>query len=370
MNLHRTLSLIIGLALAAATQAQLPRIVVQGAGAPQVFTDLTAAIAAAQPNDVLYCSAGTFSYTGGMQIDKPLHFIGAGIHPDSTAATGTTSFYRGGGGTDPLYILQSASGSTFTGIYFDNNYGGNSNWRMIAYGTDATNDQAGNILFQRCRFRSSRIDLAYDISNSSPAMTGLTTTLDECIISAAIQVGNRGIVATRCIFDQAGTMTYNNAGFTTVDHCVFISTRVGDCYTAQISNTIFTGNNGGNFSFFCGECGGATVTNILNGFEYWAYGGNNTMTLVNSQQITNATPLFVSESNFQYEFSDDLHLAAGSPAIGFANDGTDAGIYGSSSPYKPGAVPYNPHFLQSTIAPATNSNGALPVNIKVAAQTH
>ncbi|HRN36481.1 MAG TPA: hypothetical protein PLL18_06180 [Flavobacteriales bacterium] len=366
---HAILLLAGGLAASTST-AQLPRIVVQGAGAPQVFTDLAAAIAAAQPNDVLYCSAGTFSYTGGLQIDKSLHFIGAGIHPDSTAATGTTSFYRSGGGNDPLYILQSASGSTFTGIYFDNNGGGNTNWRMIAYGTDATNDQAGNILFQRCRFRSSRINLAFEPSNSSPAMAGLTTTFDECVISAVIYGGNRGVVATRCILDQAGTITANNAGFTTVDHCVFLGPSLGDCYTAQISNTIFTGYPPGNWDFFCGDCGGATVTNVLNGFAHWAYGGNNTMTLVNSQQLTDASTLFVSESNYQYEFSDDLHPAANSPAIGFANDGTDAGIYGSSSLYKPGAVSYNPHFLQSTIAPATNSNGALPVNIKVAAQTH
>lgn len=371
MKLDRTLSLIAGLALAAATYAQLPRIVVQGSGVPQVFTELTAAIAAAQPNDVLYCSAGSFTYTGGLEIDKPLHFIGAGIHPDSTAATGTTTFYRGGN-VEPLRLLQSASGSTFTGIYFDNNGDGNSNFVMIEYGSEAANDQVGNILFQRCRFRTSTFNLAYDhgATNPGPAMPGLVTTFDECIISAALYVGNRGVVATRCIFDQAGTISFNNAGLTTVDHCVFLGSRLGDCYTAQVSNSIFTGNNHGNFSFFCGNCGGATVTNVLNGFDYWAYTGNSTMTLVNSQQITDPSTLFVSESNNQYEFPDNLHLAPGSPALGYANDGTDAGIYGSSSPYKPGGVPYNPHFLQSTIAPATNSNGALPVNIKVAAQTH
>jgi len=33
-------------------------------------------------------------------------------------------------------------------------------------------------------------------------------------------------------------------------------------------------------------------------------------------------------------------------------------------------VPFNPHFRQANIAPATNSSGALPVNLKVAAQQH
>ena len=63
-----------------------------------------------------------------------------------------------------------------------------------------------------------------------------------------------------------------------------------------------------------------------------------------------------------------MHLAPGSGGIGAADDGTDIGIYGSSSPYKPGNVPYNPHFRTATVAPATNPNGDLPVNIHVAAQ--
>jgi hypothetical protein len=33
-------------------------------------------------------------------------------------------------------------------------------------------------------------------------------------------------------------------------------------------------------------------------------------------------------------------------------------------------VPFNPHFLSATIAPATSANGDLPVNIGVAAQTN
>jgi hypothetical protein len=53
-----------------------------------------------------------------------------------------------------------------------------------------------------------------------------------------------------------------------------------------------------------------------------------------------------------------------------ATDGTDVGIYGTASPYKPGGVPYNPHFRSATIAPATDPDGDLPVNIRVAAQTH
>ncbi len=71
-----------------------------------------------------------------------------------------------------------------------------------------------------------------------------------------------------------------------------------------------------------------------------------------------------------HQFTDDLHLQTGCVGVGHGTGGTDVGIYGSSSPYKPGAMPFNPHFRQADIAPSTNNNGALPVNIRVAAQSH
>lgn len=52
------------------------------------------------------------------------------------------------------------------------------------------------------------------------------------------------------------------------------------------------------------------------------------------------------------------------------NDGTDIGVFGTHAPMKPGHSPYNPHYQQAQIAPSTDWNGALPVNIRTAAQTH
>ena len=56
--------------------------------------------------------------------------------------------------------------------------------------------------------------------------------------------------------------------------------------------------------------------------------------------------------------------------MGAANDGREIGTYSSGSPYKEGASPYNPHYQQADIAPSTDWNGALPVEIRTAAQTH
>jgi hypothetical protein len=43
-------------------------------------------------------------------------------------------------------------------------------------------------------------------------------------------------------------------------------------------------------------------------------------------------------------------------------------MYGGSFPYKAGAVPINPHIVTKIIAPQTDVNGDLNINITVGAQ--
>jgi len=74
-----------------------------------VFTTMNEALAAAQPNDKLYFSSGTFLEATGITIDKPLHFIGAGIHPDSANVTGVTTWSAGG--SKAITITTAASSS-------------------------------------------------------------------------------------------------------------------------------------------------------------------------------------------------------------------------------------------------------------------
>ena len=361
----RSLPLLFAVGLLAGTaSAQLPRIVVQGSGAPQVFTDLESAIAGAQANEVLYCSGGTFSIAPGLVLDKPLNFIGAGIHPDSTQATGTTSFVMQGSATS-LSITDAASGSTFTGIYFANDlisYG-----PLITYGTSTADDQVTNILFQRCRFSKGEIDLAQYDPNASD-MPGLVTTFDECHLSCRVEGRKRGAVFTRCIVDTHDIGVYAITSFTsgglTMENCVLLNALLGNCAFSTIRNSISTATN-----YLCYDCTGATISNVVSAsVTNWFYSG--TASITNSVLGQDASTFFVSETDDLYQFTDDLHMAPGSPGMNYGNDGNDVGIYGSSSPYKTGAIPFNPHYNQAVVAPATNSNGELPVNLRVAAQQH
>ncbi len=344
--------------LAGTALAQLPRIVVEGAGTPQVFTQFADAVAAAQPNDKIYISGGTFTYPASLQIDKPLHVIGAGIHPDSTQVTGVTTLQQTGGNTaQPMRIMTAASGSTFTGIRFVSLTSEQSAYALY-YGLNNTNDDVADVVFQRCWFQG-RVFMGF-----SGAIIPTTTAFDECVFMGTLDAEGRSAVLTRCIIANGfSSITLSGlAGTSAVENCVVLGT-IQNNTGVSIRNS-FLRTNG---SYAAWNCAGCTFQNNLTPN---ATVSSNSAGVVEINNLVNVDPatVFVSETDGFYQISDDLHMAPSSPGAGFATDGGDIGIHGTASPYKPGAVPFNPHFRQATIAGGTNTNGELPVNIRIAAQ--
>ncbi|HQW86370.1 MAG TPA: right-handed parallel beta-helix repeat-containing protein [Flavobacteriales bacterium] len=343
--IHRpTLFLACAALLGTSARAQLQRIVVQGTGAPQVFTSIYDAVAGAQPNDKLYFSGGTFLADSGLTLTIPLHFIGAGIHPDSTSVT-TPTILTTNGNADFTFTT-GASGSSFTGIRF--NPGGE-----IYYGIDGTDDDPVDMLFERCTFKFVRLGWVEPSTSSS--------TFNECIFYDGIYASGGAATIDRSVV-QGGPLNIFRPSGLIMSNSVILGQRLQNSQNAIVQNCVFT---------YAGaplwQVSGVQITNcIINGAGMFSNSGGNTET----NTIYSQTPAmtFVSETDGAYQFTDDLHLLPGSPGIGAGNDGTDIGLYGTSSPYKPGNVPYNPHFRNATIAPATNPDGTLPVNIRVAAQ--
>lgn len=347
--------------LAGVAKAQPPRIVVQGAGAPQVFTQFDAAVAAAQPNDHIYLSGGTFTYPGGMIIDKPLHFIGAGIHPDSTMVTEMTTLQNTGASNNPLRIYTAASGSTFTGIRFFSLSASQSNYAIMFGLTDA-NDDPSDIVFQRCWFHGRW----YLGSVAANLMT--TTTFDECVFTGEVNGMGRSAVFTRCIIANGqNTVTITNfAGSSSADNCVIMG-AIQSLSGLSVRNSYIRTNNANGYAVY--SCSSCLFQNTLVTNNVVASGSPGTI-VTNCITNVSGNTVCVAELDGFYQTTDDLHMAAGSPGLGFSLDGTDVGIYGTASPYKPGAVPFNPHVRTAVIAGGTNGNGELPVSIKVAAQTN
>lgn len=95
-----------------------------------------------------------------------------------------------------------------------------------------------------------------------------------------------------------------------------------------------------------------------------------TATAQNNVSQKPLSTIFQSVNNTsKFNPSDNFHLKSGSPAISAGINNIDCGVYGGSSPFKEGMVPYNPHIQSADIASSTDQNGNLKVNIKVRAQS-
>ncbi len=337
-------------ALILTSTAQLQRIVVEGTGSTTVHTDLSVAVAAAQPGDKLYLSGGTFEAAGPFVLDKPLHFIGAGFHPDSSATTSTTTVHiTGTTSTGHFTITTPASGSTFTGIVFSS-VGG------FIHGTSVDNDDPTGLVFQRCEFKK------YIYLGSAEGATS-SNTFDECLFRNDLQGRGSKAVFTRSIFDGAIINVFRPSGLF-MRNCVVLGARLQNSENAIVQNCVFTYDGAPLW-----QVSGVQISNcIVSGTSMFSNSNGNSETN-NIYGLAPAT-IFVDETDDEFQFSDDLELAPGSAGIGAGNDGTDIGLYGTHSPLKNGAMPYNPHYQEADIAPSTDWNGALPVQIRTAAQTH
>ncbi|HMU14088.1 MAG: hypothetical protein JST41_11750 [Bacteroidetes bacterium] len=340
-------------ATAAPALAQQPRIVVQHAGSVQVFSDLGEAITAAQNNAELYLSGGSFVLPGGLALSKTLHFIGAGVHTDSTAASGPTILSTG---TSANFRLNSsASGSSFSYITF--NVPGNG--ICFGLGTSELDQTVESVEFHRCVFWQT-------VSLGVVAPCGSTSSFTECIFHSTLYGCNATTQVTRCIFDyQAGTGAEISAfqgGGLTMLNCVCLGTRIGDSGASVVMNSVFTRTS----APFWQSSGMTMTNNLLVSPDLTSNMGSFTES-GNILGVPEGT-IFMGESDTDYQFSDNLHLQSTCPGVGAGTDGTDMGIYGTDSPYKDGAMPHTPYFRKVNIAPGTDANGSLPVSVRVAAQ--
>jgi len=361
-----TLFLILTVCGFVATKAQSILRYTPSLGTGEVYTNLDSAYTDAQDDDILYLSGNSYMFTANAIITKRLTWIGAGVHSDSTFATGETIInpINPGSNNISFIIRPSAGGSSFSGI----NFGG-----FVLNDCDV----AGNInlvTFSRCKFVTSYISLSY---NSNYAGSVLNYRFQECIFNTSVQ-GNgfasstsSNITFDNCLFAKGlfrlrtGAYTFNNSilwGSAPYDFiqqlsgCTFNNSIFWDA--AEI-NLISDGLPTGNVFNRC-VFSHATIP----------VGSSGTNPTIINNCIANVTDLFVNTNgNFVYNDNDDYHLVTGSPALTAAAGGGQCGIYGGTVPAKQGFVPFNPHISSATIAPAT-INGTLNISIRTTSQSY
>jgi hypothetical protein len=323
-------------------------IAVQNGGNPTFFTTLDNAFVNAQDGDTVYIPGGLHLLNNNSAIiDKELHLIGVGHHPDSTIATVKTIIYGS------LNLIDGSDNSSFEGFYLE---GG------IYAGTAITNDDVDNIKIKRCYVQAIKISqsssnwLVYEnIVYGSVYGFNITSTAPWSQSNFFLNnvIGND--------IDGFGPNNNFKNNLLTCEICYNITNIVNSSF----ENNIFLSDRGLNY----GITGCSFLNNLSKGSFNMSNIDNVLIGNISSQLISSIFILY-NNTNYttRYSYTDDYHLKSTCPGKNAGTDGTDIGIYGGMFPWKEGSIPINPHYQSIIIAPHTDTEGNLNVNIKVSAQ--
>ncbi len=313
----------------------------------QHFTGTTAlrqAYAASSNSDTIYLSGGTF--TAPDSINKRLVIIGTGHYPDSTLATTKTIV------TNHMNLYENADNCYFEGIHFLNNF------------IFVNNTAADNVTLRRCRFDG---EFRYNGGGTNTCKNNLIT---ECVFAGPgfmlYFINAVSLTISKCLFfnDWRSFDAFRQVTF--VNNIVFCTNGtylLQDAQNSIIKNNIFSTTSGA-------ACNGSNcyfANNVVFSPHSTIFFTNMvTSTFVNNFTNVIRDNFFENQTGTSFSYAHDYRLK--STVTNKGDDGTQVGIYGTSAPYKAGAVPGNPHIISRNIAASTNLNGNLQIQVKVAAQ--
>lgn len=301
------------------------------------FTD---AYNASTDGDTIYLP-GRF-YNPPSDISKSIAIFGAGHYPDSSAATNRTYINSG------ITISENADSIRIEGLYINGALNFSSN-QSVNYATIKRNYINGSLNF----------------NGDKSVATSYFAFINENVINGDIYCGNatQATIANNIILNILNT----------AENCVFTNNVILGCpywgwpnynypLGYSLSNCLIENN-----IFSCTgvllNCNNNTYTNNI--FTHTPSFGANIST--NNFFNVAYNSIFINAPSTTFDYTYNFHLQ--NPATYLGTDGNEVGLYGGLyGPYKEGAIPVNPHIQSKTIAPTTDTNGNLNVNIKVAAQ--
>lgn len=291
------------------------------------FYNLDSAYVAASAGNYIYIPGGMYELN--VQIDKSIHIIGAGYYMDSAMVTNSTTI------TGNINIGNFASNTSLEGLYIAG----------VISGPTTTN--ISNMSFKYCHAQS----ISCYMSNSI---------IKDCIFRYNTYAVNNFYNGTYNTISNTYLCDITNLSNSTIENCTGW-TYTNNIYFNTIKNNIFT-----NYPFSpLGQAGGGNLLSnnlYINSCPYYCLSAT-----YNTNLITAPIASVFTTSSVDY---GNLHLAAGSIALTAGENGSQLGMYGGLFPFKEGGVPSNPHIYQKSISPSTNSNGQLPVQVKVRAEDY
>ena len=307
-------------------------IVEHAAGGTEAFARLDSAIVASQSGDVVYIPGGTYAI-GTLVIDKGIHLVGVGVSPDSCAATGITML----AGT--IKFVTGANNGSMTGIMLSND---------VYFGTNAGNQYVEKFTIFRCNFYN--LYLSYGGTTENPS----SFLIKECIIRGIIYGGYSNAEFTNCFIEKE-IKFLKAASFS--NNIFFIEDDPHNVNNCEFINNIFLTTSStfdGQSNYFFNNLFRKSLSVNTYGYKI----GN----------LFNISDIFINGNLSYYEYTKIYHLKDTSPGINAGTDGTDIGVYGSSSPFKDGMLPPFPHIISRNIPAVTGANGKLNIEVKVNTQ--
>ena len=297
----------------------------------------TEAYNAAVAGDTIYLPGGNLLFPP--TIDKSLTIKGVGHYPAATTATNRTVLNGNlsiGGNADYLHL----EGINLTGNL-----------------TFATNQKADFVSLKRSRFNT----VNYTGSGTTPCENN---TISECIIDANINTQNASFLTAKNNI-IGGNINYGTQlGFS---NNVFLQT--GYNLINYVTNSSFTNNIFLYNSYvddFLHNSNGNTITN--NVFKISPIPEANTMS--NNYLNIDLTTVFENIPTVPFNYDQNYGLLTSATTTFLGSEGTQVGIYGGTFPFKLNSVPTNPSITAKNIASQTDSNGQLPVQVTVKAQSN
>jgi hypothetical protein len=343
--LFATLALLIG----ASSGFAQHRFAVHNATGSTMYNTLDSALTYSVSGDTIYIPGGAFNM-GTVHINKKLHLVGVGHYPDSTQATYQTTL------TGAIRFITGSDGSTVQGLYLSGD---------ILLGTHGGDMVVNSIEIMRSNVN--QILLAYDTWTNNPGSSGHL--ISESVVRGSVIMQQAQNVLIEKSFIGASVRGFN--GNLLVRNCIFVNQDGCPGYNVSGTSGVFRDNIFYNISFGCG--GNPLYYSTSCTYENNLFTSNITVpsgTNIGSGNITNhpQANVFIAHTGNVFSYASSFHLNPACLGVGAASDGTDMGLYGTTNPFKPGAVPFNPHVIQAAVATQTNSTGEVNVQFKVSAQ--
>ena len=292
--------------------------------------------------DTIYLPGGFFA---GITIDKKLTILGAGFHADSTLATYATQI------NGNINLGPNADTTHLEGLHI----------------TGYIQLTAANNKIDKLKIRRNLIDGQINI-NGDRLTPSMHVEISGNVVKGALDLSNTSnVVVTNNIFNSRLHYVYQgiirNNVFTANPYIgwpIHQYNNVYDCDNSSIENNVFVHPDE---TLGFAYCDNSIINKIIFGTSNIDYGNN----FPTSNYVgIGSSNILVNWTSSAYLFTENYHLQNSTTHLGA--DGSQVGIYGGLYPWKEGAVPVNPHIGSKNIAPQTNTNGELQVQIRVNAQ--